>query len=228
MGKGFFITGTDTGVGKTFIIAGIGAVLKEKGVNVGVMKPVETGCSEGEGGFKPQDAIILKRMAGVDDELDLINPYRFKVSVAPSIASSDAGQTIDLGRIKGCYEDLASRHDLMLVEGVGGLLVPLNERETVADLVRLLGLPLIVIVASRLGAINHTLLTVRYAQEHGIESKGIILNHPNLSLDEAIRTNKDEIKRLVNLPILGEMPFCDEDRSPQMVKRYLNLSLFLA
>lgn len=231
--RGFFITGTDTGVGKTFVTAGISAVLKEKGINVGVMKPVETGCPEGGGGLEPQDAIYLKRMAGVSDELDLINPYHFKTPVAPSIASREIGQTIDLNKIKGCYKELASRHTIMLVEGVGGLLVPLNEKETVADLIKLIGLSVIVIVASRLGAINHTLLTVRFAQGYGIEVKGIILNYPNLGTDlkslptEAAKTNIGEIKRLTHLPILGEMPFCDEDRSPEMVKKYLDLSPFL-
>jgi len=227
--KGFFITGTDTGVGKTFVTAGISAVLKEKGINVGVMKPVETGCPEGIGGLEPQDTIFLKRMASVNDELDLINPYRFKTPVAPSIASREIGQTIYLNKIKGCYEELASRHTIMLVEGIGGLLVPLNEKETVADLIKLLGLPVVVIVASRLGAINHTLLTVKYAQGYGIEVRGIILNYPNLGTDptEAARTNRGEIKRLTDLPVLGEMPFCDEDRSPEMVKKYLDLSPFL-
>jgi len=133
--KGFFITGTDTGVGKTFVTAGIAAVLKEKGIDVGVMKPVETGCNEKSGKLEPQDAISLKNAAGVNDDIDLINPYRFKAALAPSIASKLEGKVVDLNRIKECYEVLLSKHQLMLVEGAGGVLVPLNEGETVADLV---------------------------------------------------------------------------------------------
>lgn len=222
--KGYFITGTDTGVGKTFVTAGIAAVLKEKGINVGVMKPVETGCPENSGKLEPQDALYLKNAAGVNDELDLINPYRFKASLAPSIASRLEGKNIDLNRIKECYDALAAKQSMMLVEGAGGLLAPLNENETIADLVKALRLPLIVIAESRLGAINHTLLTVKYAQSIGIEVKGIILNYPALSLDENLSANQEEIKRLSHIPVLGELPFCDFDRAPKMVKKYLNLS----
>ena len=221
--RGFFITGTDTGVGKTFVTAGIAAVLKERGVNVGVMKPVETGCAEKDRELEPQDALYLKNAAGVSDELDLINPYRFKACLAPSIASKLEGKNIDLNRIKECYDTLASKHSLMLVEGAGGLLTPINEAYTVADLIKLLNLPIIIIAASRLGTINHTLLTVRYAQSNGIEVKGIILNYPTLSTDEALSTNQAEIKRFANVPVLGELPFCYADRAPKMVKKYLKL-----
>ena len=222
--KGFFITGTDTGVGKTFVTGGIAAVLKEKGIDIGVMKPVETGCPENNGKLEPQDAVSLKNAAGVNDDIDLINPYRFRAALAPSIASREVGQSIDLNKIKECYEKLSSKHQLMLVEGAGGVLVPLNEGETVADLVKLLKLPLIIIAASRLGAINHTLLTVKYAQSLGIDVRGIILNYPAFSSDESSSANQAEIKRLINVPILGELPFCDADRVPKMVKKYLKLS----
>jgi len=223
--KGYFITGTDTGVGKTFVTAGIAVVLKEKGVNVGVMKPVETGCAEKERELEPQDALFLKKAAGVSDELDLINPYRFKAPLAPSVASRLEGKNIDLNKIKECYDTLASKHSIMFVEGAGGILVPLNEKETISDLVKLLQLPLIVIAASKLGAINHTLLTVKHAQSIGIEVKGIIINYPALATDETLSTNQTEIKRLTNIPIFGELPFCDMDRVPKMVKKYLRLSV---
>lgn len=223
--KGFFITGTDTGVGKTFVTAGIASVLKEKGIDVGVMKPVETGCTENAGKLEPQDAIFLRKAAGVNDDIDLINPYRLKAPLAPSIASRLEDKGVKLDKIKEGYDKLASLHKLMLVEGVGGLLAPLTETETVADLVILLKLPLIVVAASRLGSINHTLLTVKYAQFIGIEVKGIILNYPVLSTDESLSSNQSEIKRLTNIPVFGQMPFCDADRAAKMVKKYLNLSL---
>ena len=223
--KGFFITGTDTGVGKTFVTAGIAAVLKEKGVNVGVMKPVETGCAEKDGKLEPQDAIFLKKMSGVGDDMDLINPYRFKAPLAPAVASRVEGKIIELDRIKECYAQLASRHSMMFVEGAGGLLAPINETQTVADLIKLLNLPIIIIAASRLGAINHTLLTVRHAQSIGIRVAGIILNYPALTVDEASSLNQAEIKRLTSIPVLGELPFCDIDRIAKMVKKYLKLSL---
>ena len=224
--KGFFITGTDTGVGKTFVTAGIVSALREKGANVGVMKPVETGCPEKNGRLEPQDAFFLKKMSGVDDDIDLINPYRFKAPLAPAAASRVEDKTVELNRIKECYDKLASRHSMMFVEGAGGLLAPINENKTIADLIKLLNLPLIIIAASRLGAINHTLLTVRYAKSAGIDVKGIILNYPSLAIDETLSTNQAEIKRLANIPVLGELPFCDADRAVKMVKKYLKLSLF--
>ncbi|MBI5328909.1 MAG: dethiobiotin synthase [Deltaproteobacteria bacterium] len=223
--KGYFITGTDTGVGKTFVTAGIAAALKEKGINVGVMKPVETGCPENNGRLEPRDALYLKNAAGTSDELDLINPYRFKAPLAPSIASKIEKKSIDLNRIKACYDTLTAKHGIMLVEGAGGLLAPLNENEAVADLVKFLNLPLIIIAASRLGAINHTLLTIKYAQSAGIEIKGIIINYPALATDESLSTNQTEIKRLANIPILGELPFCDMDMAWKMVKKHLKLSV---
>ena len=222
--KGFFITGTDTGVGKTFVTAGIVSALREKGANVGVMKPVETGCPEKNGRLEPQDAFFLKKMSGVDDDIDLINPYRFKAHLAPSIASRVEGKNIDLNRIRECYDRLASRHSMMFVEGAGGLLAPINENKTIADLIKLLNLPLIIIAASRLGAINHTLLTVRYAQSVGILVAGIILNYPAFTMEEVSSLNQAEIKRLTNVPVAGELPFCDEDRVSKMVKKYLKLS----
>lgn len=225
--KGFFITGTDTGIGKTFVTAGIAAALKEKGVNVGVMKPVETGCAEKDGVLEPHDAIFLKKMSGVSDDIALINPFRFKAPIAPNVASRIEGKNIELNKIKERYETLASKHVVMLVEGVGGLLTPINDNETVADLVKALQLPLIVIAESRLGAINHTLLTVKYAQSIGIEVKGIVINYPAIATDESLSTNQAEIKRLANISVLGELPFCDQDRASKMVKRYLNLSVFM-
>jgi dethiobiotin synthetase len=223
--KGFFVIGTDTGVGKTFVTAGIAAVLKEKGVNVGIMKPIETGCPEKDGKLEPQDAFFLKKISGVDDDIDLINPYRFKAPLAPAVASRVEDKTVELKRIKECYNKLVSKHSMMFVEGAGGLLAPISENETVADLIKLLNLPIIIIAASRLGAINHTLLTVRHAQAIGIEVKGIILNYPSLAIDETLSTNQAEIKRLTNIPVLGELPFCDIDRIAKMVKKYLKLSL---
>lgn len=223
--KGYFITGTDTGVGKTFVTAGIAAVFKEKGIDVGVMKPVETGCPENSGKLEPQDALCLKNAAGVGDEIDLINPYRFKAPLAPSIASRLENKNISLNRIKECYDTLASKHSRMFVEGAGGLLTPLNENEAIVDLIRLLNIPLLVVAENKLGAINHTLLTVKHAQSAGIEVKGIILNYPALSIDETLSANQAEIKRLANIPVLGELPFCDMDRAAKMVKKYLKLSV---
>lgn len=204
--KGIFITGTDTGVGKTFVASLIVKALKESGIDVGVMKPVETGCAQKNGVLKPQDALLLKKAAQVDDDIDIINPYRFKEPSAPSVAARKNGRQIKLSKIENCYKKLASRHDFMLVEGAGGLLVPLNNKETILDLIKLLKLPVIIVAASKLGAINHTLLTIKCAKQAGIKMLGIIFNNP-IQQKKSFLMNMEEVKRFTDVEIIGEIPF---------------------
>ncbi|MBI5887818.1 MAG: dethiobiotin synthase [Deltaproteobacteria bacterium] len=211
----YFITGTDTGVGKTFVSAGIAASLKRKGVDVGVMKPVESGCAERGGLVIPEDAVKLKEAAGVDDTLDEINPYRFIQPLAPSIAARLKGEQVNFEKIKSSFEGLAARHRIMLVEGAGGLMTPVTDDETIAGLVKSLDLPLIIVAASCLGAINLTLLTVHAARSLNIHIKGVVLNHPHdphTAQDKSRDYNCEEIERfLEEVPILGVVPFVKND-----------------
>lgn len=204
--RAYFITGTDTGVGKTFVAAGLASALRRCGIDVGVMKPVETGCPVKRGVLTPEDALRLKRAAGSLDALDEINPYRFKSPLAPGIAARLDGLSIDFKKVRRCFEGLLERHDAMLVEGAGGLLAPLTDKETIADLAGYLKLQLIIVAASRLGAINQTLLTVECAKKKRVPVKGIILNHPGKKADTSQRYNEGEIKRFSRLPVLGEVP----------------------
>ncbi len=225
MKRGCFITGTDTGVGKTFVACALAGALKNHGRDVGVMKPVETGCAERGGGLVPADALALKEAAGAADPLDAINPYRFAAPLAPNVAARSTGREIDLTIIKERYEDLSTVHDLVLVEGAGGLFAPVTDSETMADLAALLGLPLIIVAPSRLGCINHTLLTVRAAEQKGIPVLGIILNHP-VPLDAAdlsTQYNLEEIKRLSGVPVLGEVPYMEEG---EKAGGYIDLGVF--
>ncbi len=204
--KGIFITGTDTGVGKTFVASLIVKALRKNGIDVGVMKPVETGCSQKSSILKPDDALLLKRAAQVDDDIGMINPYRFKEPAAPSIAARKNSIQIKLSKIKECYKRLAAKHDFMMVEGAGGLLVPLNDKETIVDLIKLLELSVIIIAASRLGAINHTLLTVKCAKQLGVKIHGIIFNNPTAHKEISL-VNMEEVKRFTDVEIIGEIPF---------------------
>ena len=124
--RGIFITGTDTGVGKTYVACGIAMTLRRKGIDVGVMKPAETGCRKRNRQLLPVDAIKLARAAGVRDALDFVNPYRFSGPLAPAVAAGLEGKRLDPSRILSCFRVLSQRHDFTIVEGAGGIMVPLS------------------------------------------------------------------------------------------------------
>ncbi len=208
MAKGIFITGTDTGVGKTVVAGGLACALKREGIDVGVMKPVQTGCIETADGLIAADTNFLIDLSGVKDDIGLITPYRFKEPLAPSVAAEIEDREIDIEKIISSYNILTRIHDSIILEGAGGILSPVWKDFLFIDLIKRLSVPIIIVARIGLGTINHTLLTVRCAQDNGIEIIGIIFNHTNNIKDGiAERTNPDIIKRLCNIPILGILPF---------------------
>jgi dethiobiotin synthetase len=207
MSKGFFIAGTDTGVGKTVITGGLAGFYRQLGMRVGVMKPIESGCKRLKDGLHPQDAFFLKKMSSSPDALDQIVPYRLELPLTPSVAAEMEGIEIDLKEVARIYQQLECNYDLMLVEGAGGLLAPLYKRSTSVDLVRLLGLPMIVVARNTLGTINHTLLTVEHARQRGLTLLGIIINNCDPDPDVSSETNPEVIKQLSGLPLLGVIPY---------------------
>ncbi len=206
MGKGLFITGTDTGVGKTLVACGLASALRELGYKIGVMKPAETGCQNIEGELFPQDAFYLKEASGSEEPLHRICPYRLSSPLAPSVAAEEAGIEIHFSLLNRLYKEMSRSNDLTLVEGAGGLSVPLHSRSTYTDLVRRLDLPVIVVVANRLGAINHTLLTLEHASRNGIEVVGYIVNNLESHPSPAAKTNTRSLKALTSITCLGEIP----------------------
>jgi dethiobiotin synthetase len=229
--RGIFFTGTDTGVGKTLIAGALAKALSDAGRRVGVMKPLESGCRREGGQLIPEDALFLKKMSGSTDDLSLICPYAFARPLAPGIAAQKEGIAIDLDRIAEAFNRIASRCDLVLVEGAGGLMVPVDEQHLTADLIRLLGLPLIIIARAALGTINHTLLTVKQAHAEGLDARGIILNTTGQEPDEAEETNPAAIRKFSRIPLLGVIPHIAEpDRQypellSSLVCAHLDLSL---
>jgi dethiobiotin synthetase len=205
--RGIFITGTDTGVGKTFVACGLVLLLREMGIKVGVMKPFESGCVPESSGLVPSDAIHLARAAASGDSLELICPYRFASPVAPLAAAGREKIAIDISRVLEAFRVISDKHDLTLVEGAGGLLVPLMNGITNADLAKEFGTPLIIVAANRLGAINHTLLTIEVALARGIPLLGYILNQIDPESTPAAETNGESLKALTACPLLGEIPF---------------------
>jgi dethiobiotin synthetase len=206
MGSGIFITGTDTGVGKTFVACGLAALLRESGYSVGVMKPVETGCTEKDEQLIPEDAVRLKEASGCAEPLEKICPYRLKDPLAPSVAAERSGVTIDIGLVQQLYGEISSKHDITIVEGAGGLLVPLLSHYTYADLAKLLKLPLVVVAGNRLGAINHLLLTLEHGTCRGLRVLGYIWNHLDSQPSLATESNTEALRFLTAVPCVGEIP----------------------
>lgn len=194
--KSFFITGTDTGVGKTIIAGALAAAFREKGLDVGVMKPVATGGWD--------DARFLIKSAGVEDNIFLVNPYCLATPVAPAVAAEIEKLKIDIGRIRAAYEELSRRHEMLIVEGVGGLLVPIYKKYLVTDLIKDLDLPIIIVAKPGLGTINHTLLTISQARRSRIKVLGVIINnYDEATAGIAEKTAPEVIEKVGNVPILG-------------------------
>ena len=200
---GFFITGTDTGVGKTFVACGLARSFHDRGLRVGVMKPVETGCSRRDDELLPADALRLLMAARSDQDLSSVCPYRFEAPLAPDVAARRAGQQIDPQVIHDRCRAIARSHDIIVVEGAGGLLVPIWNRYSMADLAADLGLPLLVVAASRLGAVSHTLLTLELAAARGLPVAAYVLNHLSREEDEAMSTNAGLLARSTDVPCAG-------------------------
>jgi dethiobiotin synthetase len=213
MGKGIFITGTDTGVGKTLIAATLCAYIRDSGYRVGVMKPVETGCPQRDGKLIPTDAVLLKEASGCTEPIETICPYRLPEPLAPSIAAERAGVKIDVDHLMAVYNDISSKHDVILVEGAGGLMVPLLPSYTYADFARVLKLPTLVVAANQLGAINHLLLTLEHASCKGLSVVAYVLNRISNESSLAAETNREVLSNLTGVPCLGELPFIASSES---------------
>jgi len=214
--KGVFVTGTDTGVGKTWIAAGLTAVLRRWGLSACYFKPVQSGCPEENGRLIPTDALFARELAGLDEPLDLLTPITFRLPLAPGVAAAREGIKVDLDRIARAREELAGRYDLLVTEGAGGLYVPLTETNfLVLDMIRWLRLPLIVVARAGLGTINHTALSVKAAQHAGVPVAGVVINRYPDKPSLAEETNPEVITAITDIPILGRVPEIPELSTPE-------------
>ena len=182
----------------------IAAALKKRGKDVGVMKPIATGGRMTSSGLVSDDALALAAVAGAEDPYPLINPVCYEAPLAPSVAAREAHRPVEMAAVWQAYEKLRDRHETMIVEGVGGLLVPIAEGYFVSDLARMLGLPLLIVARAGLGTINHTLLTLECARAKGLAIAGVILNGARgAENDPSERSNAEEIARTGGARILG-------------------------
>ena len=227
MAKGFFITGTDTGVGKTLITGALILGLRLLGIRACGMKPVETGCIKEGDLLMPSDGMFIKTTADMEEAVHLISPCCFEKPLAPLTASQIEGTILDLAKIKKAYAQLQGRYDAVIVEGIGGLLVPLKRDYSVLDLAKEFGLPLIVVSRPGLGTLNHTMLTVNHAIKAGLTVAGIIINYhcpPKDTLAE--ETNPETLKQISPVPVIGIFPYIQDFEPGSMEKAIVkNLNL---
>jgi dethiobiotin synthetase len=203
--RGLFVTGTDTGVGKTVVTAAVARLLTRQGRAVRICKPVATGATWQRGRWVSEDTHLLAEAAG-DTDLDAVTPWSFPEPAAPPVAARLAGVELTLEGLAAAVRRRAAAEACVLVEGVGGLLCPLTEDATVADLVVELGLPLVVVARRALGTLNHTLLTREVARTRRLDVLGIVVNETMPPAGVAEETNVEELRRRLDVPVLAVVP----------------------
>ncbi len=226
MSSALFIAGTDTGVGKTLVTAGLGLYLQERGRSCVAMKPIESGC---EWGASTSDAVFLQQVLKSEAPLSDLNLYSLRAPLAPGVAAELEGVSLDLLRVRERFECLRTRHDWTLVEGAGGLMVPLGPRQTMVDLIELLKIPVLLVARLGLGTLNHTLLSLDYLQRRGIPVVGVVLNttvsHTQTQSDLSERYNEATLRQWTSIPVLGVMGHIIQTTNAEEILMRVNCDL---
>lgn len=202
--KGWFITGTDTGVGKTFVTVGLLRYLSERGLQAAGMKPIASGCERTPDGLRNDDALRILEASVPQLPYELVNPYSFEPPIAPHIAAAKAGVVIETKRILDSFAAIAGQVDCIVVEGVGGWEVPVSEEAGMPDIAATLGLPVILVAGIRLGCINHALLTAEAVRARGLELAGWVANRVDTAVEEE-QAVIEAIARRIGSPMLGSI-----------------------
>lgn len=218
--KAFFITGTDTNVGKTLIAAGLLIAAKNRGLTTAALKPVAAGCEKTEEGLRNADALLLQSVITQPLVYDQINPYALEAAIAPHIAAQQEKRSLSVDRLSGFCRGVLGSADFTLLEGAGGWRVPINPRETLADLAKNLQLPVIMVVGIRLGCINHALLTFEAIVRDGVPIAGWVANCVDAEMP-VLQENIDSLRARLPVPCLGVVPFL-VDQSPNLVATYFD------
>ncbi len=216
--KSFFISGTDTDVGKTWITAGLARTIHDRGIDIGIMKPFAAGIPQ-KTGYKSEDVQFLANAAKVNDPENLINPQFFPIPASPYTAMkmSNILEKVDVDLILRSFKKLSAMHECILVEGMGGIMTPILKNYFVANLINDLDLETIIITRNRIGTLNHTIMTCQMAKKFGIRIKGIIINEIDLD-GYAIDILKDDIEDITGISVLGSMPFFNSFDVEQIAK----------
>ncbi len=222
--KTFFITGIDTNIGKTFVSLLLLLAFRQKGLNAGYMKPVETGVTINEDGSKNYlDGRYLKDEGALSANLEIITPYTFESPLSPYAASKFEDKTVCIKEILLKFYELNRVYDYMIVEGAGGMLVPLKKKHFMIDIASYMDAGVILVTKAGLGMINHTLLNIEYAKSRGIKISGIIINNALNENDESVLSNKKILLEHADIPILGDIPYIqnrNDLKNKAMLKKF--------
>lgn len=224
----FFITGTDTDVGKTYITAGLAVTLRKMGVDVGVMKPFAAGIAQKKG-FQSEDVEILSKAAQVNDPENLVNPQFFPIPASPYTAWKTLKMKPKTLTILSSFKKLSKLHKMILVEGMGGVMTPITNDYYVANLIKDMKIPVVIVTRTKIGTVNHTIMTVKMCEKYKIPITGIIINDFDSNGYKTKELTRD-LKNLLKIPILGSIPFIDDlsDSSLYKIfKKNLNFKLLL-
>ncbi|MGB6463505.1 MAG: dethiobiotin synthase [Nitrosotalea sp.] len=229
--KSYFVAGTDTGVGKTAITAALAASLRRRGIDVGVMKPIASGAPQ-KTGFKSSDVTLLHEAAKVNDKEEMINPVFLPLPTSPYDATKILNLEIDMKIISERFQYLLKAHQMLLVEGIGGIMTPITKSFFVADMIKKMKLETIIVTRSTLGTLNHTVMTFRMCKEYGIAVKGMIINYFDEKGSLAERNTPSTLHEITGLPILGIIPFVKDyqklDTMTSIVEKNIDLNLFIS
>jgi dethiobiotin synthetase len=220
--QGLFVTGTDTGVGKTVVAVALLRAMAGRGLRAVGMKPVASGSVHTVAGLVNEDVVALTQASSIEAPPELVNPYCFQPAIAPHLAAAAAGAQISLARIVDAYHALAVGADCVVVEGAGGLMVPLNDRENFADLVSWLRLPVVLVVGMRLGCLNHALLTAEVLRQRGLTMAGWVANRIDADMAE-FDSNLETLADRIDAPLIGTLPFLPENTA--VMAQFLRLEL---
>ena len=202
--KPLFVTATDTDIGKTYVCAGLAYALKKSGIDVGIMKPFACGVKQ-KIGFSSNDLTILTNAAMVDDAEDIINPFFFPIPASPYTAAKNLGVKIDVEHVIQCFRKLDEIHDIVLVEGIGGIMTPILKDYAIIDLIKDLMANTIIVTSSKIGTVNHTVLTCNMCKNMNIPIKGLIINNFD-STGYPIPELERDLSALTDLPVLCSLP----------------------
>lgn len=226
--SGVFVTGTDTGVGKTVVAAGIAGAMKRDGIDVGVMKPIAAGMPKKDG-FRSNDAELLAKMCNSTDNESDINPVFLALEASPFAASKMLNTDIELEQVFSAFQRLTNKHEFVIVEGIGGIMVPIKRDYFVIDMVREMKLPVLIVSRAALGTLNHTLLTIKMCEQYDLHVSGIVVNCVH---DNAIEKTVGElIHELTGLFVIGSIPFIstfDENHVVDLVQKHVKYDLLLS